>query len=85
MNSGKIGAGRDGWTGIEGSIRGPRGPNKKKAENNRSGWGKFYHSNPTKFLGGENATEQTLVFPGFGTTGIDWSEFVLSFGFENLS
>merc|ERR1712156_799098 len=27
---------------------------------------------PTKFLGGENATEQTLVFPGFGTTGIDW-------------
>ena len=52
---------------------------------NRSGWGKFYHSDPTKFLGGENATEQTLVFPGFGTTGIDWSSFVLSFGFENLS
>ena len=51
----------------------------------RSGWGKFYHSDPTKFLGGENATEQTLVFPGFGTTGIDWSSFVLSFGFENLS
>ena len=24
MNSGKIGA--DGWTGIEGSTRGPRGP-----------------------------------------------------------
>ena len=56
-----------------------------RAEKNRSGWGKFYHSDPTKFLGGENATEQTLVFPGFGTTGIDWSSFVLSFGFENLS
>ena len=30
MNSGKIVAGgrTDGWTGIEGSIRGPRGPKK---------------------------------------------------------
>ena len=29
MNSGKIVAGRDGWTGIEGSTRGPRGPKKQ--------------------------------------------------------
>ena len=28
MNSGKIGAGRVDGTGIEGSIRGPRGPKK---------------------------------------------------------
>ena len=28
MSSGKIVAGRDGWTGIEGSTRGPHGPKK---------------------------------------------------------
>ena len=41
----------------------------------RSGWGKFYNSDPPTFLGGANATEETLSFPGFGTTGIDWQVF----------
>merc|ERR1711971_312280 len=54
----------------------------------RSGWGKFYNSDPPTFLGGANATEETLNYPGFGTTGIDWlvknSDFV-GIGVDSLS
>ena len=41
MNSGKIVAGGrvDGWTEIEGSIRGPRGPKKSKKEGAGMGGG----------------------------------------------
>jgi len=54
----------------------------------RSGWGKYYHSNPVEFLGTDKNDESELRYPGFGKTGIDWLMSNTSFvglGVDTLS